>query len=88
MGCGIPVVVSDAGGLPEVVEDGVSGLVVPKGDADALAKAIGRLLDDDLLRARMGRAARDRARLLFDWDLSARAFDDLYRAVIANGIRR
>ena len=38
MGCEVPVVASDAGGLPEVVENGVTGLVVPRGDADALAR--------------------------------------------------
>ena len=41
MGCEVPVVASDAGGLPEVVEHGVTGLIVPRGDADALAQAIG-----------------------------------------------
>jgi glycosyltransferase involved in cell wall biosynthesis len=81
MGCGIPVVASDAGGLPEVVEDGVTGFVVPKGNVDALVDAIGRLLSDEEMRARMGRAARERAVRLFDWDVTARAFDDVYRAV-------
>ena len=41
MGCETPVVASDAGGLPEVVEHGVTGLVVPRGDSTALAEAIG-----------------------------------------------
>src|SRR5215210_7940631 len=44
MGCEVAVVASDAGGLPEVVEDGVTGLVVPRGDSKALAKAIASLL--------------------------------------------
>ncbi len=89
MGCGIPVVASDAGGLPEVVEDGSCGFVVPKGDAVRLADAIGRLLADPGLRARMGRAARERALRLFDWDIAARCFDGIYREVIArNGKAR
>jgi UDP-N-acetylglucosamine 2-epimerase (non-hydrolysing) len=46
MGCEVPVIASDAGGLPEVVEDGVTGLVVPRGDVDALACALVRLLAD------------------------------------------
>jgi glycosyltransferase involved in cell wall biosynthesis len=86
MGCGIPVVASDAGGLPEVVEDGTCGFVVPKGNADALAEAIGRLLADPELRARMGAAARERALRLFDWDIAARAFDSLYRQVLSGSV--
>lgn len=82
MGCAIPVVVSDAGGLPEVVEDGVSGYVVPKGEVPPLADAIGKLLADPALRATMGAAARKRALERFDWDISARAFDDVYRRVL------
>ncbi len=78
MGCGVPVVASDAGGLPEVVEDGVSGRVVPRGDAAALAEAIGGLLQDPALRRRMGAAGRDRALRLFDWDHSAEQFERLY----------
>jgi glycosyltransferase involved in cell wall biosynthesis len=52
--------VTDCGGSPELVVDGVSGLVVPAGDAAALAGAIRRLHGDDPLRARFGAAARER----------------------------
>jgi glycosyltransferase involved in cell wall biosynthesis len=83
MGCGVPVVASDAGGLPEVVEDGVTGRIVPKGDAEALAQAIGGLLADEPLRRRMGAAALERARRLFDWDIAARRFEALYEALLA-----
>jgi glycosyltransferase involved in cell wall biosynthesis len=79
MGCEVPVVATDAGGLPEVVEDGVTGLVVPRGDSAALATAIGRLLDDADLRRRMGTAGRERALRLFDWDRTAEQFEQLYR---------
>ena len=51
-----PVVVTDAGGLPEIVEDGENGLVVPAGDPRALADGITRVLNDDGLRARMAQA--------------------------------
>lgn len=84
MGCGIPVVASDAGGLPEVVEHGVTGYVVPKGNVEALADAIEKLLADVPLRERMGKAARERAVRLFDWDVTARSFEELYR-VVRNG---
>ena len=84
MGCGIPVVASDAGGLPEVVEDGVTGYVVPKGNVAALTESIGKLLADPALRDTMGKAARERAVRLFDWDVTARAFEEIYQ-VVRNG---
>jgi glycosyltransferase involved in cell wall biosynthesis len=82
MGCEIPVVATDAGGLPEVVENGVTGYVVPKGDAAALAGAIDRLLADDALRSRMGKAGRTRAVERFDWDLSVKKFEAVYASVL------
>ena len=75
MGCEVPVVASDAGGLPEVVEHGVTGLIVPRGDTDALAQAIGSLLEDPERRRRMGVAGRERALRLFDWDRTAEQFE-------------
>jgi glycosyltransferase involved in cell wall biosynthesis len=81
MGCEVPVVATDAGGLPEVVEDQVTGLVVPRGDSAALAAAIGSLLDDPERRRRMGRAGRARALRLFDWDRTAEQFEALYARI-------
>jgi glycosyltransferase involved in cell wall biosynthesis len=81
MGCEVAVVASDAGGLPEVVENGVTGLVVPRGDANALAQAIGSLLADPQRRRSMGQAGRARALRLFDWDRSAEQFEEIYREV-------
>lgn len=67
MACGLPVVVSDAGGLPEVVQAGVSGLVVPVGDVAALADALAALVVDAGLRRRLAQAGRDRAVAQYDW---------------------
>jgi glycosyltransferase involved in cell wall biosynthesis len=60
MAAGKPVVVTASGAMPQLVAHG-AGLVVPKRDEVAMAGAIGRLLDDDALRARLGQAARARA---------------------------
>ena len=60
MAYGVAPVVTDCGGSPELVVHGVSGLVVPVADADALATAMRTLLDDAGLRARLGSAARER----------------------------
>jgi glycosyltransferase involved in cell wall biosynthesis len=65
MAAGKPIVASAAGALPEVVEHGRSGLVVPRGDEAAFAGAIGRLLVDRELAARLGAAGQARARTTF-----------------------
>jgi glycosyltransferase involved in cell wall biosynthesis len=61
MACGKPIVATSAGGIPEVVEDGVTGLLVPPRDHHALAQAIVRLLKDAGMRERLGAAGRARA---------------------------
>jgi glycosyltransferase involved in cell wall biosynthesis len=54
---GTPVIATAVGGVPEIVEDGVNGLLVPPADADALAAALRRYLDDAELQARLRAAA-------------------------------
>ncbi len=72
MSCGIPVISTTAGALPEVVgPDGEAGMLVPPGDSEALAGAIRRLMADDLMRKRMGEAARKRVESLFTWEEAA-----------------
>lgn len=65
--CARPVLVSDAGGLPEVVLDGETGLVVPSGDVAALAAALARLVDDAALRQRLGEAGRRHVQQRYEW---------------------
>lgn len=66
MASGLPVVASRVGGLPEVVEDGVTGLLVPPDDTAALAEALVRILEDRHRAAQMGDAGRTRAKQHFD----------------------
>ncbi len=66
MARGVPVIASSVGGLPEVVADGESGLLVPPADVEALCLAMKNLLNDSQLRERLGRGARTRTREAFD----------------------
>jgi glycosyltransferase involved in cell wall biosynthesis len=79
MRIGRPVVATAVGGTPEAVEHGVTGLLVPRQDPEALAKAVIELLLDPERRARMGRAAAERARTDFDEDRLVTALLDVYR---------
>jgi glycosyltransferase involved in cell wall biosynthesis len=83
MACGVPLVTTTGGALPEVVgEDGVTGLLVPPGDAGALAIAIETALDEPQLAARLSLAARRRVLQRFTWQACARGTADSYRWAI------
>jgi len=69
---GVPVLATRAGGIPEAVEDGASGLLVPPADVDALAAAWRRLLEDEGLRRKLGARGRDGRALRFGPGTSAR----------------
>ncbi len=78
----VPIVTSSAGGLPEAVQDGVTGILCPPGDVTALAAAIDRLAGDAALRARFGAAGR--ARILAEFSIDAMVDGNLrvYRQVL------
>ncbi len=77
MAAGRPVIASRVGGVPEVVEDFETGLLVPPDDPSALADAIGRLLDDATLGARLGRCGREVAERC-SWEAIARRYVAAY----------
>ncbi len=78
MAAGLPVVSSRVGGVPELVVDGETGLLVPPGDPEAMAVALGRLVADADLRHRLGAAGRERAQRCFDLRRQQRAHLDCY----------
>ncbi len=88
MAQGVAPVVSDAGGLPELVEHGVSGLVVPAGDADALARAFSMLAGDAALRARLGAGARARIAGAFSLGATIEAVEALYIRLLGGARKR
>lgn len=84
MACGVALVATTGGALPEVVgTDGVTGLLVEPDDPGALAVAIGRLLDDDDLRRRLGAAGRERVLGRFTWQVTAEGTAAEYEALMA-----
>ncbi|MBF6555145.1 MAG: glycosyltransferase family 4 protein [Acidimicrobiales bacterium] len=85
MACGVALVATTGGALPEVVgNNGVTGLLVPPDDPGALAVAIGRLLDDDELRRNLGAAGRQRVLGRFTWQVTAAGTAEQYRALMAD----
>lgn len=76
-----PVIVTDAGGLPDAVEHGATGLVVPGNDTEALARALVKLLSDRRLSDSMGEAARAAVTARFSWRPIAETILDEYRRV-------
>ena len=82
MACGLPVVATTAGAIPEVVEDGVTGLLVPSDDAEAFAAAVVSLLSDHKRMKAMGTAGATRVSEYFTWDRVAQRVSDGYHRVL------
>jgi glycosyltransferase involved in cell wall biosynthesis len=81
MACGRPVIATDTGGIPELVEHGNNGLLVPPGDHEKLATAIGTLATDTGLRRRLATGARTTATERLDWRHQARKTIELFQRV-------
>jgi len=78
MASGLPVVATRSGGIPDVVRDGATGLLVPERDPEALATAAARLLDDPPLAQRLATAARAELESRFAPDVIARGYEAVY----------
>jgi glycosyltransferase involved in cell wall biosynthesis len=82
MAIGVPVVASRVGGIPEVVADGESGVLVAPGDAEGFAAAVSRLAAEPGLRTRIISEARRTVAARFSWQAAARAYLGLYRETL------
>ncbi len=78
MAAGLPIIATRVGALPEFIEDGVTGILVPSGDVPALAKAIADCLNHAERTETMARAGREKVRQLFSWDRAAEKMLDIY----------
>lgn len=81
MNCGVPVVATAVDGTPEIVRDGETGLLVPAGDAAALADALARVLDDPATAERMSREALRVGRAEYTWAANAATMERIYAEV-------
>lgn len=82
--CALPVVVSNVGGLPEVVKDGVTGTIVPPDDPVAAAGALGALLSNADRRVQMGAEGRACMQRTYDWQTCVTRMTAVYEEVITN----
>lgn len=88
MRAGLPVIASAVGGIPELVDDGVSGLLVPPRDARALAEALSRLIENPGLAQSMGRAGRQRFLDHFQQEAMLLAVEQTWMDAVTNGAER
>lgn len=79
LACGRPVVASRLAGIPDVVDDGENGLLVPPGNVESLAASLSRTLRDPELRRRLGESARRTVTERLSWERIAARFEEVYR---------
>ena len=84
MACGKPVVATNVSAIPEIINSGDNGILVPPRSEEALANAINGLLDNRSLMRRMGTRARESVEGKFDWEVNARKVASLYEELIQN----
>lgn len=88
LSCGLPVVASAAGGVPELIRDGETGILVPPGDPITLCKALSHVLGDDTFRERLSAAAASDAQKRFDIRRQATEYLDWYAELIIEWQKR
>ena len=82
MACGIPAVATRVGGNVELIQDGLTGLLVPPGNPDKLAEGILKLLDNDLLRETIIKNARNEVLKRYDWRVKIKEIETYYENLV------
>ncbi|UCH64577.1 MAG: glycosyltransferase [Ignavibacterium sp.] len=80
--CENPVIVSDVGGLPEVVDNNITGFIIPKSNVEVLVEKIELLLDDEI-RKKFGKAGRTRVKKFFNWDENVMQMIKSYKEILS-----
>jgi glycosyltransferase involved in cell wall biosynthesis len=88
MEAGLPVVATRVGGVPDIVVDGETGIIVPPRDPAAVAREVGRLLEHADEARRMGEAGRSRRRAEFDLAVTVRRVEELYEELYERNAMR
>ena len=81
--CGLPVIASDVGGIPEVVVHRKTGLLIPPGNPEALAEAVVYLIENPDLREKLGKDGREFVMETFDWQENAQRMENLYQELLS-----
>jgi len=89
MACGLPAVASNVGGIPEILQNNLNGVIVPPGDPKAIADSVMGLLQDEATRVKMGTAARRTVKERYDWsglvNRLERYYEDVMRGKTSSG---
>ena len=85
MACGLPVVSTRVGGIPEVVQDGTNGLLIEAGDVEALARSIISLASDTSLRKKLGEAARETIVTSYSVEKLMPRLQQIYDSILSPG---
>jgi sugar transferase (PEP-CTERM/EpsH1 system associated) len=88
MACGLPVVATAVGGNADLVSDGVTGIIVPPGDAPAIAASVLRLADNPESAVRMGKAGRESVESRFSLQAMVAAYQGLYESQLGGAVRK
>jgi glycosyltransferase involved in cell wall biosynthesis len=87
MAAGLPVIVSEVGGLPEIVRHEENGLLIPPKDPEALAKSLAQLLDSPDLAKRLGAKAREHIQEKYSLEQMSRAVNEAYDELVEKRLR-
>jgi glycosyltransferase involved in cell wall biosynthesis len=88
MSCGLPIVATTAGGIPETIRHGRNGLLVPPGDAAAIVEAVRWLANNSRHRERIGRHNAEHARAHYGWPSVAARYEALYYRAVSHRSRQ